>query len=116
MISDNIRLVRERISKSAISSGLDPKDIVLVAVSKFVDLDRIRQALDYLFRMIGVEYSIKPEPHGSFIPGRVASVLLKNQKIGFIGEIRPEVLINFGLDLPVAAFEVCVDLLYELYN
>ncbi|MBI5635829.1 phenylalanine--tRNA ligase subunit beta [Candidatus Micrarchaeota archaeon] len=41
-----------------------------------------------------------------FIAGRSAAVLVGGKKIGFVGEASPVVLENFGLQMPVALFEV----------
>lgn len=43
--------------------------------------------------------------HPSFIPGRVAAVVIDDEDVGVIGEIHPEVLVEYDLELPVAAFE-----------
>jgi len=42
----------------------------------------------------------------SFLQGRVAAVCIRNKKIGFLGEVHPEVLNNFELENPVGAFEI----------
>lgn len=57
---------------------------------------------------LGLEYEIKGFKHGSFIPGRCAST-----KEGFFGEIHPKVLENFGLEVPVTAFELDLDSVFE---
>jgi len=48
-----------------------------------------------------------------FIPGRAGSVLCGERRVGVIGEIRPEVLESFGIQMPCAAVELDVDLLME---
>jgi len=57
---------------------------------------------------LGMKYKIKEFEHGSFIPGRCASV-----KYGFFGEIHPQVLENFNLEVPVTAFELNLNLIFE---
>lgn len=44
-IAENLRIVRERIAVAAARAGRNPEDIILVAVSKTVDVERIRQAI-----------------------------------------------------------------------
>jgi phenylalanyl-tRNA synthetase beta chain len=39
----------------------------------------------------------------------VARILVKGKQIGIIGEIRPEVLENWKLEMPVAAFEIEIE-------
>ena len=78
------------------------------------DYTKIKQVLDYLFRMLDVEYKIEEVEHDSFIIGRVARVLVKGKKLAFIGEVNPEVLHNWDLVVPVSAFELNLTELYSL--
>ncbi len=50
----------------------------------------------------------------TFIKGRLASIFVSGKEIGFIGEINPEVLENFGLEMPVVACELNIEKLKEL--
>ena len=43
--------------------------------------------------------------HPSFIPGRVAAVVVDGDAVGVVGELHPEVLVERDLEVPVAAFE-----------
>lgn len=70
------------------------------------DFTKIKQVLDYLFRMLNIEYSIQDTEHDSFIPGRVGRILVGKEKVGYIGEIHPKVLEAWQLDMPVAALEI----------
>ena len=78
------------------------------------DYTKIRQVLDYLLRMIGVEYNIEEAEHKSFIKGRVARVSVKNKEVAYIGEIAPEVLSKWDLIVPVSAFELNLSELFEV--
>ncbi|WP_435196921.1 phenylalanine--tRNA ligase subunit beta [Natronomonas sp. EA1] len=53
----------------------------------------------------GKELETPPTAHPSFIPGRVAEVVLDGESVGVVGEIHPKVLVEHDLELPVAAFE-----------
>ena len=55
-ISDNIKRVRERIAKAASGVGRDPQDVQLVAVSKTVDVKRIKQAIEAGTTILGENY------------------------------------------------------------
>jgi pyridoxal phosphate enzyme (YggS family) len=52
-IGENITRVRERIARAAARVGRDPHSITLMAVSKTVDRERIRQALEAGIRVFG---------------------------------------------------------------
>ncbi len=49
---------------------------------------------------------VKSTRHSSFLRGRVATIYVKREKIGVVGEIHPGVLNNFELENPTGAFEV----------
>ncbi len=70
------------------------------------DYTRIKQILDYLFNQLDFKYKIEDTEHNSFIEGRVGRIIHQNKKIGYIGEIHPNVLDNFDLTMPVAALEI----------
>ena len=54
----------------------------------------------------GVTFETPPTEHPSFIPGRVADVVVAGETVGVVGEIHPKVLLEHDLELPVAAFEL----------
>ncbi len=76
---------------------------------------RIKQIADYLFNHIDSSYDIKAIEHPSFIKGRIGELSIKGKKIGFLGEIHPQVLDNFELEMPVALFEVNISRLFDLF-
>ncbi len=45
-IQENVERVRAAIERACLRSGRDPREVLLIAVSKTVDLDRIRLAVD----------------------------------------------------------------------
>ncbi len=56
MITQNIASIRERIERSALLAGRRPEEIRLVAVSKTVSADRIREAAAAGLRIFGENY------------------------------------------------------------
>ena len=66
-----------------------------------------RGYLDALMRGLGVEsWEVKAVDKPCFIPGRSAEIRLGGEPVGMIGEMHPEVIISFGLENPVAGFEI----------
>ena len=55
-IRDNLLKVRERIERAAQKAGRDPKEIKLVAVSKTVEPDRIKEAIEAGVSILGENY------------------------------------------------------------
>jgi len=80
---------------------------------------KIKQILEYLFRMVGKEIkaeiifreATKIPPY--FIEGRTAEIIFKGKKIGFISEIHPKILKNWKIKMPVALFEISLE---EIFN
>jgi phenylalanyl-tRNA synthetase beta chain len=86
------------------------REIHLSAVSYHEDADftEIRSTLDFLMTALGLydEFEIKAGSNPSYINGRYGDIYFKGTKIGEIGEINPEVLLNFKLEFPVAGLEL----------
>lgn len=55
-ISSNISLIRQRIEAASARSGRDPRSVRLMAVSKTVALERIREALEAGITLLGENY------------------------------------------------------------
>ncbi len=72
-----------------------------------------RQRLDRLMKLVGVDYKVEVAAHPSFIPGRVARILINDVGIAYIGEVHPRVLQDFGIEFPVSAFELDLAELFE---
>jgi len=62
--------------------------------------------LGALMAALGIKYRLKRTEHPSFIRGRCAGIHVDGKRIGTIGEISPRVLVNWGMETPVAAFEI----------
>jgi len=71
-----------------------------------VNFTVIKQVLKALVYALGMKYEVVEGEHPSFIPGRYGEVKIDGKKVGFIGEVHPEVLIKWGLEVPVVAFEI----------
>ncbi len=83
------------------------ESIALVSAHASAGFTEMKQALDFIMKSAGVEkYELKIIPHSSFIPGRAADIYVSSKKIGQMGEIHPQVLQNFSLEMPVAALEI----------
>ena len=75
----------------------------------------IKQILEYLFRMIDLKIKLQEpkEIPGHLIIGRVAEIILNEEKIGFIGEVHPKILKNWKIKMPVAIFEINLEEVYK---
>jgi phenylalanyl-tRNA synthetase beta chain len=74
---------------------------------------KIKQVLDVLAEALNVKYDLTDTEHGSFIKGRVGRVLVNNAKVAYIGELHPQVLSNWTIEMPVAVLEINVTELFR---
>ena len=79
---------------------------------------QVKQVLDYLMRMLNINYEIRESENSSFIDGRCGQIIiisenkeLNNKSIGILGEIAPFILKNNKIKMPVASLELEIDLL-----
>ena len=96
------------------TSTLTRKKLAVLVSHDGAGYGEISGMLSSLFEQLKLELELMPEEHPFFIPGRSASVAAKGRKIGFVGELAPDVLHNFGIEMPVAAFELYMDELMDL--
>ncbi len=94
---------------------ISDSDVIAVACcSAEVDYTKIKQVADALMGIGHIDYSIKEVEHGSFIPGRVAGIFIKDRQIACLGEVSPDVLGNFDINMPVAMMEFDISALYSI--
>lgn len=77
---------------------------------------KVKQALESLMGALDVTYSIVETEHSSFIRGRVGRVKVNDEKIALIGEIHPQVLMNWSLDMPVAVIELNITDVFRMMH
>ena len=94
----------------------EKQHLSIVLCNPEIDYTKIKQVIDYLLRMFSIEYTIKETAHPSFIPGRVAEVIVNKISLGFLGELHPTVLTNFTIDTPIAVCELDCNMLFELVS
>jgi len=73
----------------------------------------VKSVVDALLKALGVKGSVTPGTHPSFLEGRFGVVAVNSEDVGFLGEIHPEVIINFSLENPIAALEIDLEKLRE---
>ncbi len=66
----------------------------------------IKAILEAVLNVVVGDYSIRSSSHESFIEGRFAEIMIGKASIGFVGEMHPKVLSNFGIEEPCFAFEI----------
>jgi phenylalanyl-tRNA synthetase beta chain len=88
----------------------------LAAVSSHstANFTEIKSFTEALLTNMGLKnWQIKEAKHPSFLEGRTATIQIKGKKLGVLGEIHPEVLNNFEIENPTAAFEIDLETLIK---
>jgi phenylalanyl-tRNA synthetase beta chain len=91
------------------------KTAALIAHSK-ANFSETKAIVTGLLASLGVSCEAKNGVHASFIDGRCAFLYEKktSKKIGLFGEISPQVLENFGLEVPVSGFEIDLGTIFDI--
>ncbi len=66
----------------------------------------IKGVADAVAREIGFDIEYRPGKDPIFLEGRGAEIHVNGKLLGMVGEVHPEVLENFGINLPVAVLEI----------
>jgi phenylalanyl-tRNA synthetase beta chain len=96
------------------------RSIHLAAASYHEDADftEIRSTLDYIMTSLGYrdDFEVKPSKNPSYIDDRCGEIYVNKKLIGEIGEVNPDILLNFKLEFPVSALELTLDSLIHDEN
>ncbi|MBN2567127.1 phenylalanine--tRNA ligase subunit beta [Candidatus Woesearchaeota archaeon] len=106
---------------SKAETGVREQTRVAVALcGRDADYTAVRQVFQALFDALATGYTIRPAEHPSFIEGRVGRVSVGDGKgqrdVAYIGELHPEAITNFGLEMPVAGFELNLSELFSVIS
>jgi phenylalanyl-tRNA synthetase beta chain len=85
--------------------------VACVAYDKAAEYTQARAVLDTFMAMFGIqEFSVQAASNPFGLDGRTADVFVDDKRVGTIGEIHPEILVNFELEQPVAFIELNLEL------
>ncbi|MFQ6011964.1 MAG: phenylalanine--tRNA ligase subunit beta, partial [Nitrososphaerales archaeon] len=62
-----------------------------------------------LSQTVNVHCNVRAAKHPMFVEGRTGSVFHNDLLIGYVGEVLPTISENFGLRVPVSAFEISLE-------
>jgi phenylalanyl-tRNA synthetase beta chain len=89
-----------------INKTRDIEKLACVTIHSSACFSEAKSVIDALFNNLELEYDLEETSSGSFIEGRVGKIIIEREEVGLIGEIHPEVLQNWNLENPAAAFEI----------
>jgi len=80
--------------------------IAAVTIHTAAGFTEIRSCLDTLLTSMGLKFKVEPTTHPSFLEGRTGKVISEEEPLGIVGELHPRIIREWGLSLPIAAFEL----------
>ncbi|MFH2021171.1 MAG: phenylalanine--tRNA ligase subunit beta [archaeon] len=92
---------------------VEPRKLAGIICESECNYTKIRQVVDYLLKNLDIKYEIKESNHESFITGRAGDIVIDGKKIGSLGELHPQVLSNFGVEMPASGFEIDMDPIFN---
>jgi phenylalanyl-tRNA synthetase beta chain len=78
------------------------------------DFFTARALLEAVLGAAGVDWRAEPDAEPFLHPGRAASVMAGERKLGWVGELHPRVAAAWDLDRTAAGFEIDIDAVVEL--
>ena len=106
----DVVLVDERYENSV----REERRLAMAICDSKVTLTDMHAVIDSLMKLLGLRYKLVKSAHPTFIGGRYATVEVEGVNAGFVGEVHPQVLVNWGLEKPVVAAELNVNALFGL--
>lgn len=83
-----------------------PRKLAVALTDARMHYEEASSLLAAALRALGVAFVLRPAHHSSFLPGRAAEIVVAGVPVGFAGEVHPQVLNSWGLEKPVAGFEL----------
>lgn len=96
----------------------EERNILTAGMYGECDYFDLKGVVENLLEVLGVEkYTFARESDNPvFHPGKTAALMIKNEKLGVLGEVHPDVSDKFGLDIPAYVAELNLDKLYACAN
>ena len=96
---------------------LDHERIAYMTANNNANYTEAKQAMTAMLKALGInDYTIEEAEQGCYISGRVGRIVINGVKLGWIGEIHPQVLENWQIQTPVACFEINLNELFDAVN
>ncbi|OYT42265.1 MAG: phenylalanine--tRNA ligase subunit beta [Candidatus Aenigmarchaeota archaeon ex4484_224] len=80
------------------------------SVTKFSEL---RASISFLFKLIWKKFEIQEAKDKRFIEGRCGKIFVNNKEVGIFGEINPEILENWKIEMPTVIAEIDLSFLFK---
>jgi phenylalanyl-tRNA synthetase beta chain len=101
--------------ESSDNKSREERHLAFLIAGKGVTLTNGLSAVKALLSMLKVPVRFEKHTHRSFIEGRTARITTPEGVAGIIGEVHPQVLLNFNLNVPVVACELNIEVIRRCY-
>lgn len=88
----------------SLETGVSESENLMIALSP-ANFTEAKQILEYLAKTFGFDISLAESSRANLIPGRTADILLNGKPAGYIGEVHPETLRSWSINMPLAFIE-----------
>src|SRR3989344_6088128 len=92
---------------------IEREKLAVVLCHEKTDFTELKQSLAGCMSSLGLRVSIKEVSHSSFIEGRVGEMYVQGKNVGLIGELSPQVIMNWSLAVPVVGMEMDLEELFS---
>ena len=91
------------------------KNILTIGIYGDCDYLDMKGIVENLVDGLGVENAkyVRESENASYHPGKTAALLVRNKKTAVLGEVHPDVIENYGIDVDCYIAEIDLDQLFE---
>lgn len=89
------------------------KHLAAVSISSRASFTEVKSLVESVLRDLSVKSIIRPSASGTYQDGRGAEIVVDEMVIGTFGEVHPQVITDFELGYPIAAFELDLEKVTE---
>ena len=97
-----------------------PEERNILTIGMYGDCDffHLKGIVENLVDALGINKAkyVRESENPTFHPGKTASLVVRGKNIGVFGEVHPDVLENYNMDVPCMVAELDLDKLYEASN
>ncbi|HIQ13374.1 MAG TPA: phenylalanine--tRNA ligase subunit beta [Thermoprotei archaeon] len=102
-----------------IEEDLNEKLKLCVVIASYrVNYGDIKAVVDALLSNLGIKdiYKYEKAKYPFLINGRSAKLTINSKEVGFLGEVNPEILLKFNINIPTVVAELYIKPLFKVYQ
>ncbi len=88
-------------------------NVSALILSSKASLSEITAYFSVLSKALNIKFEFEKSENKKFLKNRSLSIKVGGEEKGFIGEVNPEILVGFGIDVPASAFEFKISNLHK---